>query len=68
MTELEQYKKAYAILVGRVDQVLSTLSATVTSLREDQKKLLFTATVLASSLIEVEDIFISEDPEEEPEE
>jgi len=64
MTELEQYKKAYATLVGRVDTAITKLETVPDGMPPE-----FTAAQLKKALEEAEEIFLDEDPEEyEPEE
>lgn len=60
MTELEQYKKAYATLVGRIDTVITNLETV-----PDGMPPAFTAGVLKRALEDAEEIFLAEDPEEE---
>ena len=60
MTELEQYKKAYATLVGRVDTAITNLETVPEGMPPA-----FTAGMLKRALGEAEEIFLAEDPEEE---
>ena len=55
MTELEQYKKAYATLVGRVDTTITRLENT-----PEGMPAAFTAGVLRKALEDVEEIFLSD--------
>ena len=70
MTELEQYKKAYATLVGRIDGVINLLEAESTAFKQEDgglaASLLDTLiTAMTDALCEAEEIFLDEDPEEE---
>lgn len=60
MTKLEQYKKAYATLVGRVDTTITKLETVPAGMPAA-----FTAAELKRALEEAEDVFLEEDPEEE---
>ena len=64
MTELEQYKKAYATLVGRVDTVITDLERMDRRVIMDKAVAEFAADTLTNALQEVEEIFLAEDPEE----
>lgn len=59
MTELQLYKRAYAVLVGRVDSVITRLETAL-----DGMPPAFTAGVLKNALEEAEELFLAEDPEE----
>ena len=64
MTELEQYKKAYATLLGRVDGVATKLMNE--AVRFDprfEKGLMLIALELLFTLYEAENTFVDEDPE-----
>lgn len=64
MTQLEQYKKAYATLVGRVDTAITKLEEFPQGMPPE-----FTAAELKRALEEAEEIFLAEDAEDyEPEE
>lgn len=60
MTQLEQYKKAYATLVGMVDRTISALEATP----PEKMTPALTANRLKMALGEAEEIFLAEDPED----
>lgn len=60
MTKLEQYKKAYAALVGRVDETITKLETV-----PDGMPPAFTAGILKRALEDAEEIFLAEDPEDE---
>ena len=64
MTELEQYKKAYATLVSRVDAVISDLEKTSKGSIVEDPATVLTARTLIQALQEAEEIFLTEDPEE----
>ena len=64
MTELEQYKKAYATLVGRVDTVITDLERMDRRVIMDKTVAEFAAETLTNALQEVEEIFLAEDPED----
>ncbi len=65
MTELEQYRKAYATLVGRVDTVIKDLGGSSTVHNLNDAVLTLVAASLIKALHEAEDVFVSEDPEPE---
>ena len=65
MTELEQYKKAYATLTGRVDTIISKLEESITLLQVESAGMSFAAKSLTNALQEAEDIIVSEEPEKE---
>ena len=65
MTELEQYKKAYATLVGRVDRTITKLEEIVFCVGAEKTVVAYIAETLKEALEEVEEIFLAEDPEEE---
>lgn len=54
MTELEQYKKAYATLVGRVDTTITKLETVPVGMPAG-----FTAAELRRALEEAEEIFLA---------
>ena len=60
MTKLEQYKKAYAALVGRVDETITKLETV-----PERMPPAFTAGMLKRALEDAEEIFLAEDPEDE---
>lgn len=60
MTELEQYKKAYATLVGRVDRIITALEDSAAA---EHPAVLSAAKSLTNALLEAEDLFIEQDPE-----
>lgn len=64
MTKLEQYKKAYATLVGRVDTIVTKLEASSAVRNFDSAAARFIARELAGALEEAEEIFLTEDAEE----
>lgn len=64
MTELEQYKKAYATLVGQVDEVITDLEAIRPELINQGVPALC-AGRLTKALQDAEEIFLDEDAEEE---
>lgn len=64
MTELEQYKKAYAILVGRIDEVISDLEQTGKGAAPEDPAIILTARALIRALQEAEEIFLAEDTDE----
>ncbi|MBD5162230.1 MAG: hypothetical protein HDT14_09500 [Oscillibacter sp.] len=65
MTELEQYKKAYAVLVGRVDRVITNLEIVSGGTDQESANLALAMGALTAALREAEEIFLAEDPEEE---
>lgn len=65
MTELEQYKKAYAVLVGRVDRVITNLEIVSGSTDQENANLALTMGALTAALREAEEIFLAEEAEEE---
>lgn len=65
MTELEQYKKAYAVLVGRVDRVITNLEIVSRGTDQESANLALAMGALTAALREAEEIFLAEDPEEE---
>ena len=64
MTELEQYKKAYALLVGRVDEVITNLELVSRGTDQESANLALAAGALTAALQDAEEIFLSEDPEQ----
>lgn len=60
MTELQQYKKAYATLVGWVDTTITNLETVPEGMPPA-----FTAGVLKKALREAEEIFLAEEAEAE---
>lgn len=65
MTELEQYKKAYALLVGRVDRVITNLEIVSRGTDQESANLALAMGALTAALREAEEIFLAGDPEEE---
>lgn len=65
MTALEQYKKAYALLVGRVDTVISNLENASEDFSIGKRTAAFVCGALTGALQDAEEIFLAEDPEEE---
>ena len=65
MTQLEQYKKAYALLVGRVDRVITNLEIVSKGADQESANLALAMGALTAALQEAEDIFLEDDPEEE---
>ena len=65
MTELEQYKKAYSTLVGRVDKIITNLEIVSKGSDQESANLGLTMGALIAALQEAEDIFLDEDPEDE---
>ena len=64
MTELEQYKKAYATLIGRVDGVATRLlNEAVKMDPKFENGLMLIALELLSTLYAAENIFLDEDPD-----
>ena len=63
MTKLEQYKKAYALLVGRVDEVITNLELAGRGTDPASASLALAAGALTAALQDAEEIFLSEDPE-----
>ena len=63
MTELEQYKKAYATLVGRVDRTITKLHEASAMLALARISLNLAADELKNALNSAEEIFLSDDPE-----
>ena len=63
MTELEQYKKAYATLVGRVDRTITKLHEASAMLALERISLNLAADELKNALNSAEEIFLSDDPE-----
>lgn len=64
MTQLEQSKRAYATLVGRVDSIITKLEKSTAEHDFDSASALFIAKELTGALEEAEDIFLDGDPEE----
>lgn len=65
MTELEQHKKAYALLVGRVDRIITNLEHVDKNFIMDTTAVSFIVGALTGALQDAEEIFLDEDPEEE---
>lgn len=64
MTKLEQYQKAYATLVGRIDTIITKLEDSAAVHSFDSAAARFTAKELAGVLEEAEEVFLEGDPEE----
>ena len=64
MTELQQYKKAYALLVGRVDGVIANLEIASRGADQESANLALAIGALTAALQDAEEIFLSEDPEQ----
>lgn len=64
MTKLEQYQKAYATLVGRIDTIITKLEESAAVRTFDSAAARFTAKELAGALEEAEEFFLDGDPEE----
>lgn len=64
MTKLEQYQKAYATLVGRIDTIVTKLEDSAAVHSFDSAAARFTAKELAGALEEAEEVFLEGDPEE----
>lgn len=64
MTTLEQYKKAYATLAGRVDTIITGLERIEKSSVEETAAIAFAIRSLTGALEETEEIFLAEDPED----
>ena len=68
MTQLEQYKKGYATLVGRVDKVIECITSRLEGDSLDAAIHPLTAGRIAEELTralqDVEEIFLAEDPED----
>ena len=64
MTKLEQYQKAYATLVGRIDTIISKLEDSAAVHSFDSAAARFTAKELTGALEEAEEFFLEGDPEE----
>lgn len=64
MTKLEQYQKAYATLVGRIDAIITKLEDSAAAHSFDSAAARFTAKELAGALEEAEEFFLDEDPED----
>lgn len=64
MTKLEQYKKAYALLVGRVDGVITNLEIVSRGTDQESGNLALAMGALTRALQDAEEIFLEEDPEE----
>lgn len=65
MTKLEQYQKAYALLVGRVDRILGNLEAAGGDAGQAAANLALTAGALTAALQDAEEVFLAGDPEDE---
>ena len=65
MTELEQYKKAYATLMGRVDRAISKMEETSARYLAQGLAEIMASEELKAALEEAEEIFLAEDPEDE---
>lgn len=65
MTELEQYKKAYSTLVGRVDRTITKLHEVDAMLALERISMAFAADELKNALNDVEEIFLSDGSEED---
>jgi len=63
MTELEQYKKAYTTLVGRVDTVITDLECIDKNFVVEKAAAAYTVGALTDALQEARDIFKEEAPE-----
>ncbi len=63
MTELEQYKKAYATLVGRVDTTITQLEEMDHDFANEGIRLTasFAVQTLQNALMEAEEIFLEEE-------
>ena len=64
MTQLEQYKKAYATLVGRIDTLTADLEKIDKNFVVEGATLDYTINALTEALQEAEDIFLDEDPDD----
>ena len=64
MTQLEQTKRAYAPLLGRVDSIITKLEKSAAEHNFDSASALFIAKELAGALEEAEEFFLDGDPEE----
>ena len=64
MTELELYKKAYSLLVGRVDRVVSHLESVGKGAEQASANLDMAVGALTAALQAAEDVFLDEDPED----
>ena len=64
MTKLEQYKKAYALLVGRVDTIITNLERISRGTDQESADLALAMGALISALQDAEEIFLAEDPED----
>lgn len=62
MTQLEQTKRAYATLLGRVDSIITKLEKSEHNF--DSASALFIAKELTGVLEEAEEFFLDGDPEE----
>ena len=62
MTQLQQYKKAYATLVGRIDTLTTSLEKIDRNFVVEGATLDYTIKTLIEALQEAEDIFLDEDP------
>lgn len=60
MTELEQYKRAYATLVGRVDTVIEKLRESEALLNLEKTGLRSAADNLVNALQEAEEIIVAD--------
>ena len=66
MTELDQYKKAYATLMGRVDEAAAKLLNETAKLSPRYENgLMLIVLELLFALCEAENIFLADGPEEE---
>ena len=62
MTQLEQYKKAYATLVGRIDTLTTNLENVGKNFIVEGAAISFTIKALVAALQEAEEVFLGEDP------
>ena len=65
MTELEQYKRAYATLTGKVDTIISKLEESIALLQVESAGMSMAAKSLTNALQEAEEIIVGEEPEKE---
>lgn len=65
MTLLEQYKKAYGTLTGRVDTLIRSLERVEKNFVVEGAAISFTVKALTSALLEAERAFVEEEPDAE---